>query len=431
MNLFSLNQLSRAEASLGHTDSTEWPRVRMADVCEINPRRPSNIERADDEPTSFIPMSSIDDRAGALRCVSERPFREVRSGYTYCENNDVLFAKITPCMQNGKQAICEGLRHGFGFASTEFHVIRCGPTISPRWVHYFVHRPEVLKPAVFAFTGSAGQQRLPVTFLEDLELPLPPPDDQKRIADRLTEQMAIVERARSAAVERLEAAEAMRDAIYREVFGSEAPFSASPIAPTKPTRENWRWHLLTDIARLATGHTPSRRCPEYWMGDIAWIQLPDIRALDGKRATDTSEHTNAQGLDNSAAVLLPEGTVCLSRTASVGFVTIMGRAMATSQDFVNWVCGPDLLPDFLMHLFLRCRREIRDLGSGATHHTIYFQTVEQFSVCVPSVEEQQRIVNQLNKQLSLATRVVSEAKAELAAIEAMPAAMLREVFGGD
>lgn len=97
----------------------------------------------------------------------------------------------------------------------------------------------------------------------------------------------------------------------------------------------WRWLRLTDLARLETGHTPSRSHPEWWGGPIPWISLADVRELDGKVAQDTIEHTNEEGIANSSARPLPEGTVVLSRTASVGFVTIMGRPMATSQDFVN------------------------------------------------------------------------------------------------
>ena len=93
--------------------------------------------------------------------------------------------------------------------------------------------------------------------------------------------------------------------------------------------------MLVDLARLESGHTPSRYHPEWWGGDIPWISLADIRDLDGRVAYETREHTNQAGIAHSSARVLPEGTVVLSRTASVGFVTIMGRPMATSQDFVN------------------------------------------------------------------------------------------------
>ena len=142
----------------------------------------------------------------------------------------------------------------------------------------------------------------------------------------------------------------------------------NPLSAGRPGRQappGWRWFRLTDLARLETGHTPSRSHPEWWGGPIPWISLADIRELDGKVAQDTLETTNEQGIANSSARLLPEGTVVLSRTASVGFVTIMGRPMATSQDFVNWVCGPELYPHFLAYLLRGSRAYIRSLSSGA------------------------------------------------------------------
>ena len=118
----------------------------------------------------------------------------------------------------------------------------------------------------------------------------------------------------------------------------------------------------------------------------------------------------------------------LSRTASVGFVTVMGREMATSQDFVNWVCGPSLDSTFLA-LALRASREyIRALSSGAIHKTVYVPTVKRFEVCAPSLDEQRRIAARLTAILEAAVEVTASAQAELAAIEALPAALLREAF---
>jgi len=77
--------------------------------------------------------------------------------------------------------------------------------------------------------------------------------------------------------------------------------------------------------------------------------------------------------------------VCFSRTASVGFVTVMGREMCTSQDFVNWVCGDELDPIYVMCAFMRAREHLRSLASGSTHKTIYFPTVEEVLHSSPAV----------------------------------------------
>lgn len=265
--------------------------------------------------------------------------------------------------------------------------------------------------------------------LSGFPLLFPPFPEQRRIAALLNKQMVAVDRARAAAEARLEAARALPAAYLREAFCGITPLAARKERDQAPP--GWKWHRLKDLARLESGHTPSRRRPEWWGGDIPWIALPDIRALDGKIAEQTSEYTNEEGIANSAARVLPAGTVVLSRTASVGFVTMMGRPMATSQDFVNWVCGPELEPHFLAYLLRAARSYIRALGEGAVHKTVYFPTVEAFEVCIPQPPEQKRIVASLDHTLLAVEQGFSTLQTQLASIESLPAALLRQAFSGE
>jgi type I restriction enzyme S subunit len=127
----------------------------------------------------------------------------------------------------------------------------------------------------------------------------------------------------------------------------------------------WAWTSLMRIARQETGHTPSRSHPEWWGGDIPWIGIKDANAHHGRVICETLQTTNNEGLSNSAARLLPAGTVCLSRTASVGYVVIMGKDMATSQDFVTWTCTEALLPKYLVYALMAEGDEIRRFGKGS------------------------------------------------------------------
>lgn len=167
--------------------------------------------------------------------------------------------------------------------------------------------------------------------------------------------------------------------------------------PDAEPRSGWRWRLLSDLARLETGHTPSRRHPEYWDGDIPWIGIRDATRNHGLTIRDTEQHVTQAGIENSSARVLPTNTVCLSRTASVGYVVVMGRPMATSQDFVNWVCDPEVLDyRYLKYALLAERTSFSRFSHGTTHQTIYFPEVKAFHLCTPSLADQSAIADVLS-----------------------------------
>lgn len=161
--------------------------------------------------------------------------------------------------------------------------------------------------------------------------------------------------------------------------------------PDKTPPSGWKWTALSDVARLESGHTPSRRFPEYWDGDIPWIGIKDATDNHGEVIFDTYQHVTQEGIDNSSARMLPAGTVCLSRTASVGFVVVMGRSMSTSQDFVNWICSEKIDNHFLKYVLVSEHDSMLRFASGTTHQTIYYPEAKAFHVCLPDINEQRAI----------------------------------------
>src|SRR5262249_39063099 len=216
------------------------------------------------------------------------------------------------------------------------------------------------------------------------------------------------------------------DAFFDQAFHGITPLTVDTLQNDAPI--GWKWETLKKLAQLESGHTPSRYHPEWWGGDIAWLALPDIRNLDGKTAFETSECTNEQGIANSSARILPAGTVCLSRTASVGFVTVMGRPMATSQDFVNWVCGENLDPYFLAYILRASRDYILSLATGAVHKTVYVPTVKEFRICLPDIGEQKKLTERLNAQLQEVETLKNTLTDQLESISKLPSALLRKAF---
>lgn len=156
---------------------------------------------------------------------------------------------------------------------------------------------------------------------------------------------------------------------------------------------DWDLVTLTKVAKLESGHTPSRDKAEYWSGEIPWLSLADTEALDALEVDQTSECVTAKGIANSSARVLPKDTVVFSRTATVGKVSRMKRPMATSQDFANWVCGPTLLPAYLVQVFRHMEREWDRLQAGSTHQTIYMPVFKKLQILLPSIAEQQKIAD--------------------------------------
>ena len=156
-----------------------YPVKKLGDCCEFNPRRP-NLTLKETDKVSFVPMPSVSEN-GYLQDVVDEEYGKVKKGFTYFENNDVLFAKITPCMENGKGAIAEGLTNNIGMGSTEFHVLRPIEGVSsPYWLLALTRLPIFRERASKNMTGTGGQKRVPANYLENFIVGLPSIEEQNR-----------------------------------------------------------------------------------------------------------------------------------------------------------------------------------------------------------------------------------------------------------
>jgi type I restriction enzyme S subunit len=183
---------------------------------------------------------------------------------------------------------------------------------------------------------------------------------------------------------------------------------------------------------MESGHTPSRGSEQYWGGAVPWVSIPDARDHNGRVIRSTTSTITEAGLANSAARLLPAGTVCLVRTAaSIGYVTILGIEMATSQDFANWVCGDALLPKYLMYALWAEREAIRSFGEGSAHPTVYFPELKAFHVKLAPVAEQRAIVEVIEQHLASLDRLQRLFQLVLQRHAKLEPALLSKAFRGE
>lgn len=345
-------------------------------------------------------------------------------GYTYFAEGDVLFAKITPCMQNGKHAIARGLINGLGFGTTEFHVLRPTEGVISEWVHNFVLQPWVLRDATAHFTGAVGQQRVPENFLTALYVPLPPLPEQRRIVAILSEQMVAVEKARAATESQLEAAKALPAAYLRAVFNS-------------PEAQKWPRHTIGDVAlSIQNGLYKSA---EFYGHGHPFLRMYNISSDSWK--LDTAVMARVE-MDNEEAEKLTVkcGDLLVSRVNSYDLVGKCGIAESHVQGhaFENMLIRVRLR-DSVNPLFVaqqmnskRVRDQVERVAKRAIGQaSINSNDVSGILLGVPSLAEQDHIAGKLSQQMAAVEQARHAMEQQLDAINRLPAALLRRAFNGE
>jgi type I restriction enzyme, S subunit len=239
----------------------------------------------------------------------------------------VLFAKITPCMENGKAALASCLAGGRGFGSTEFHVLRAREAVLPEWLYYFVRRESFRRDAKRSFTGTAGQQRVPTSFIQDALIPVPPVDEQRRIVDLLSRAEGIVRLRREA---QQKAAELI-PAIFIDMFGDPA---------TNP--KGWPVVKLGELlSSIDSGHSP--KCGDRHRGVDEWGVLR-LGAVSRCEYDEYEHKTLPRDIDPDTSIEVKSGDLLLSRKNTAELVGASAYVWATG--------GRILLPDLIFRLRL-------------------------------------------------------------------------------
>lgn len=227
----------------------QWPKVNLGEVCEINPRLRRTLP--DYSIVSFVPMSSISEQGGLLQ-TEARPFVDVKKGYSLFERDSVLVAKITPCFENMKTAIA-AIDTAIGAGSTEFHVFEPQTKLLPSYLHSFLRQPCIFHEGTKCMTGSSGHRRVPEWFFRNLEIPLPPLEEQRRIAEMLDNSSKLLGDCHS----QLQQLSALATHLYQTTSTTTVTDFSSLVTirsgQVDPTEENWRY--LPHIApnNLRTG----------------------------------------------------------------------------------------------------------------------------------------------------------------------------------
>ena len=195
-----------------------WEEKKIGEVFITNPQKQEIKDLSDDLDVSFVPMKFISAKLKKIIDKEIKKLSQVRKGYTYFKNDDLILAKITPCFENGKMAIAQGLNNKIGFGSTEFHVFRFEKDVITKFLFYFLQQDYFRSEAKRKMTGTAGQLRVPIKFIEGFSIPFPSLPLQSQIVSQIESSFSVIDKVEIAVDNSLKKAEQLRKSILKSAF---------------------------------------------------------------------------------------------------------------------------------------------------------------------------------------------------------------------
>lgn len=461
-----------------------WETAELVEICSINP----SIDKSaisDDLIVSFVPMPAVETESGEINVSATRQFGEVKKGYTPFREGDVLFAKITPCMENGKMAVVPTLHNGLGFGSTEFHVLRAATGIRPQFVYYFVSSRAFRHVAEHNMSGAVGQRRVTTPYLGACKIPVPPTAEQHRIVAKIEELFSELDQGvtslktardqlkvyrqsllksafegkltadwRAAHRDQLETATALQQRIARERqaryqqqladWQSAGQIGSKPKAPKPPpplTAEE-----LTKLPQLPRGWVWVK------LGDLAWS------VKDGPHFSPTYSETGVpfisggnvrpEGVDfTKAKSISPELHKELSKRCkpergdllyTKGGTTGIARVNTYDIDFNVWVHVAVLkltgavLPFYVQHALNSsfCYSQAQKYTHGVGNQDLGLTRMVNIVLAVCSLSEQQEVIQVVDDKMSVIDQLDQTLAAALQQADALRQSILRKAFCG-
>ncbi len=427
-----------------------WVETTLGECCQINPRNKVNDESQE---VTFVTMSDISQNSPVFKSTQVRSFSEVKKGFTHFAENDVLFAKITPCMENGKAALANNLQNGLGCGTTELHVIRplCG--VESALIYNFVHQPIFRTEAEQCFTGSAGQRRVPVDFLYEYPFSLPPLNEQKRIVEKLNAILPKVKNAK-ARLEKIPlilkkfrqsvlsaACSGRLTADWREehVFNEQKKnnFDGFDI-PNTPL--SWDWVFITDLV--------SNEKNSLKAGPFGSSLKKECYAKEGYKIYGQEQVINGDAFFGNYYVdelKYRELETCKVKPNDVliSLVGTVGKVLILPENCFEGIINPRLVkitfdlskyaPRFFEQYFssMLLKSFYSELLHGSTMDVLNLRIIKSLPFPLPPLEEQQEIVRRVEKLFALADSLEAKYKKAIQRVEKIEQSVLAKAFRGE
>lgn len=344
---------------------SEWSTVTFKDVAEFNPRE--SLKRGE-----FSIKVGMDKLQPFCRDIPEVEYEEFTGG-TKFRNYDTIMARITPCLENGKTAMVNVLDEGqVGFGSTEYIVLRAKKgLLDPYYLYYLVCSPLVRDPAIKSMVGSSGRQRVQTDVIQNLELTVPPLQEQQKIGDvlkKIDDKILANNRINRNLLEQAQAyfSNCYANATIQETF--------------------------TDHIKVLGGGTPNTRNDSFWDGSIPFFTPKDV----GEPYTFTTEKTITEdGLRHCNSRLYPVNTTFVTARGTVGKVSLAGVPMAMNQSC--YALASDYFPALMVYFYaIETVGSLKHKASGAVFDAIVTRDFEAEKIKILNSSEQNKLLDFVN-----------------------------------
>lgn len=415
-----------------------WATATLGEVAAINPRHPKGA--SDAMPVTFVRMAGVSASQPEFEVTEVRPLGEVRKGFTHFADGDVLFAKITPCMENGKGAVAKRLKNGLGCGTTELHVIRPATGIDSNYVYRFLSQAVVRQAAAAQFTSTAGQARVPTSFIEGLEIPVPPEAEQRRI----TQLVEVLAKRLALSRQRLETVPVLLLRLRQSILAEACSGRLTADWRTERSLENgdspagWREVCVSEVVESLKYGT-SKKC-EYVKRGIPVLRIPNI-ANSGQIDHRDLKYAELPRAEFEQLRLEP-GDVLVIR--SNGSVSLVGRSALVGEAErgfayagylirlrpVSTLVVPQFLNLVLGSYGVRLQIELEARSTSGVNN-INSEELRALTFSLPPLVEQREILRKVKVLFQLADRIETDFKTAQAKIEKLTPSLLAKAFRGE
>lgn len=387
--------------------------VKLGEVCEFKPKKAQAKQLLDAEAlVSFAPMEMLPINQKYFTSNEERSLDSVYSSYTYFEENDVIYAKITPCFENGKLSIAKNLKNGVGFGSSEFVPIRCSDEILPEYLYYFLLNPSFIKNGIPKMVGASGHRRVPNEYTENLKIELPSLEEQQRIVARLDTAFEKISRA---------------EVLMRQNLDNVAALQKSILHKYLSASDSTHTHRLSELGIIQTGTTPKTSVKSYYGGEIAFIKPSDFLEdgrlkLNGQRLTDAGLAVGRLIGENSVLM------VCIG--ATIGKVGYTDVPLSCNQQINTITLGSLTEAKYLYYVMSseEFQSKIQRSANQMTLPIINKSTWSKLTVDLPDLERQKQVIAQLDDVLTKTRMVREKYSKKLSRLKNLRQSLLQAAF---